>query len=667
MGQAKQTSSEISDFKDTQISHYKACTATSCTSINIGRLFDLVRSGEGFKPLIESLRATIDPTEKDGLKMQLPAVTVSGLFGKARKKGNLLSYSGLMQIDLDKVENLAEIRATLEKDKYSFAIFLSPTGTGLKIIVRVVNDLSKHLSCFLALEKYFFENYHLQIDKSCKDITRLMFLSWDETLFINEKASIFSPENNFEEKEFEQAFNYLNQKEGFKNGNRNIFVFKLASLCSQRGISIDLAEKNCLNKFLTNDFPEKEIKKTVQSAYKYPENAPKNKINTGEKKPEKAFSKIKQIEDYINLNYELRNNEVSCKIESRKKGAKEDFIELNEHNIFRDISHNNLDYSLNKLKSLLNSDFVPVFNPFKNYFENLKKWDSVNETDFIEKLAGYVPTKDPERFKKHLKKMLVRSVACALEDSVFNKQAFILVHDQQNSGKSTFCRWLCPPALSAYMAENINTDKDSQIALATNLFVNMDELATLSKVEINGLKSFLSKDKVNVRLPYDSRTTIRPRRANFIGSTNKDEFLNDETGSVRWLCFELTEKINFAYKDEIDVNNIWRQAYTLFKEGFHYQLTPDEMAENENVNRQFFVNTSEMDLIPKYFKPGTKEKHDDFLTATDIQNKISIANPHIKLSKNAIGKALKMLGFPRSSGNIPNVAYSVKGYYVLNI
>ena len=381
----------------------------------------------------------------------------------------------------------------------------------------------------------------------------------------------------------------------------------------------------------------------------------------------KIFSKIKQIEDYIGSHYELRNNEVSCKLEFRKKGSEEEFKELNEHNISRDLSHHHLDYSLNKLKSLLCSDFIPVFNPFKSYFQKLNKWDCKTEPDFIENLTSYLPVLNPHRFKKHFKKMLVRCIACALEDSTFNKQAFILVSAKQNNGKSTFCRWLCPPILKDYITEIFNVDKDGQITLATNFFINLDELAALSKIEINALKSVLSKDKINVRLPYASRATTQPRRANFIGSTNKDEFLSDETGSVRWLCFELTDTINFDYKKEIDINNIWRQAYTLYSEGFAYQLSLEEIAENETINKKFLINTSEMDLIPKYFKPATKEAHDVFYTATDVLNEISSAHPHIKCNIHLIGKALKILGFSKDSKYNDVTKLSVKGYFIFRV
>lgn len=263
--------------------------------------------------------------------------------------------------------------------------------------------------------------------------------------------------------------------------------------------------------------------------------------------------------------------------------------------------------------------------------------------------------------------MLVRCIACALDDSVFNKQAFILIHENQNSGKSTFCRWLCPPFLKDYIAENINTDKDSLIALATNFIINMDELATLSKADKNTLKSFLSKDKVNVRMPYDAKTTIKPRRANFIGSTNKDEFLTDETGSVRWLCFELTDRINFDYSKDIAINDIWRQAYVLYKEDFQYQLTPDEFEENERVNKAYTITTAEMELIPKKFKPATKETHDLFLTASDILKEISKDNYSFKSNNYSIGKALKVLGFPKDSQYSKDMNMSIKGYYVFSI
>ena len=356
-------------------------------------------------------------------------------------------------------------------------------------------------------------------------------------------------------------------------------------------------------------------------------------------------------------------NEVSGKIEYKIKDVDEQFIELNEHNIYRDLQHQNINIAPSKLTSLLLSDFVPNYNPFEAYFKSLENLDEFIEPNYIEQLCEYLPITDIERFKLHFKKMLVRCIACALEPHVFNKQVFVLVGEGQNTGKSTFCRWLCPPALADYITEYVNTDKDGLIVLATNFLINMDELATLSKAEINSLKSFISKDKINIRLPFAKRTSVHPRRANFIGSTNNDEFLTDETGSVRWLCFELVGTINFAYKIDVDINNLWKQAFKLYKNGFAYQLTQNEIKANEEANSKYFIETLELQMIRKYFKPATRETG-SFYDASDILNYIVGRHSHIKTNIRTIGKSMKALGFRKQTKYDSEKGYSEQGYFV---
>ena len=316
-----------------------------------------------------------------------------------------------------------------------------------------------------------------------------------------------------------------------------------------------------------------------------------------------------------------------------------------------------LNISLNNLVALLRSDIIPSYNPFQQYFDGLPKWDG--KTDDISFLANFIKTRDRERFNRHFKKWMVRVVACALDDSFFNKQAFILVHEKQNSGKSTFCRFLCPPALSDYIAENLSIDKDSRILLTRNLLINLDELSTLSKIEINSLKSLFSKDKINDRLPYDRRNSIIPRRCSFIGSTNQTEFLNDESGSVRWLCF-IIDEIDWSYSKKVVMDNVYAQAYHLYKSGYNCNLTADEIKENEEYNRQFQVVSSEKELINKFLSPASKEHHDKFMTATDILLHLTqVTESRVKLNIINIGKALKICGYERVKHGLDKVY----GYY----
>ena len=220
---------------------------------------------------------------------------------------------------------------------------------------------------------------------------------------------------------------------------------------------------------------------------------------------------------------------------------------------------------------------------------------------------------------------------------------------------------MCPPSLSGYIAEDLSNDKDARILLAKNFLINLDELAVLSKKEINQLKSYFSKTVINERLPYDRKNSILPRVCSFIGSTNMATFLNDETGSVRWLCFELTSPINFAYKTEIDINKVWAQAYALANSDFDCELSFMDVQENEKRNSKYTTLSPEHEVISKYFRiPSTEnESNSHFMTSSDILHYLSIK--YQRLNHISIGKAMTSLGFER----IKDKERQVYGYQVL--
>ena len=371
----------------------------------------------------------------------------------------------------------------------------------------------------------------------------------------------------------------------------------------------------------------------------------------------------KKTEIFIKSNYDLQYNEVSNEVECKDKDQSE-YTPLNENNLFRDLQLSDIKVSMNNLLSLLRSDFVTAINPFHEYFNSLPTWEK-DSTDYIDTLANFVKAKDQKQFNHHFKKMLVRTVACALHESYFNKHAFIIIGKKQNTGKSTWIRFLCPPALYKYISENlIYNDKDNQISLSENIIINIDELAALSKVEINGLKSFFSKDKVKIRHPYDKKSKTSARRASFFGSTNKTEFLSDETGSVRWICFEI-ENIDWTYKSKIEINNVWSQAYYLLKNNFQYQLTAAEISENEQRNKSYQQTSIEMELIQAKYRPGTIDDYDAFYVTTDFVSALSESVPaRININTVTIGRALTFLGFERVSKRVDGFDNPTKGYYI---
>jgi hypothetical protein len=88
---------------------------------------------------------------------------------------------------------LPEVREKLEKSPHVFALFLSPTGYGLKPVLRVRADASCHKGSFRAVEKHVYELCGVQVDQKCKDSARLCFMSHDPELYVNENAIELEP------------------------------------------------------------------------------------------------------------------------------------------------------------------------------------------------------------------------------------------------------------------------------------------------------------------------------------------------------------------------------------------------------------------------------------------------------------------------------------------
>lgn len=376
---------------------------------------------------------------------------------------------------------------------------------------------------------------------------------------------------------------------------------------------------------------------------------------------EKQLTTIIHItENYLNENYDIRHNIIANEIEISKKEL--NFWEpCNENSLWIEMQRKSIKVPCSTLEKLLKSDFVPKFNPLTHYFENLPTWDK--ETDYIKKYSEYITlSKDEskEQFEYHFKKWCVRSVKCAIDENYFNKNAFVLSDDGkgQNIGKTTWIRNLCPGVLSNYIVDNLPKDeKDAKIVLTQNFIINLDELASLTKQEINTLKSLFSADKIKVRFPYDKKDTVVRRVGNFIGSTNMSTFLQDETGSVRWLCF-IADKIDFSYKENFNMDNLWSQAFFLSKDkNFDEKITADDIKINELRNNKFQIQTPEKDLINKYFEIPKNIEETEYMSATDIQTYINgwSNNFSLRITNVGIGKALKSLKYQdkrNANGNL---------------
>ena len=357
---------------------------------------------------------------------------------------------------------------------------------------------------------------------------------------------------------------------------------------------------------------------------------------------------------YLNSKYSLRFNTISLEFEIKRSLDKK-WSSLNLSSLYIELIQSGIDIPMNKLEILVRSHFINHYNPISEYFESLEQWDG---DDHIKNLCSYVKTNDDKAFLYHMEKWFTRAVLCALEKEKINKHCLVLANTIQNSGKSTYLRFFIPRKLMNYLSEDIGLDKDSRIKLCKNLIINLDELSVLAKADINSLKAFISKTHINERLPYARKAEYLERICSFVGSTNKTDFLTDESGSVRWIIFEVIEKINFNYSKEIDIDKVWAQAYfnAYKREGFNPELTLADISENEKRNERFTQMSLEQEMINKFYEPS--DNLEEFKTATEVM--MDLSTQGIRLNHLKIGRALSSFKFPR----VKHAQRQIYGYLI---
>lgn len=363
---------------------------------------------------------------------------------------------------------------------------------------------------------------------------------------------------------------------------------------------------------------------------------------------------LKKTESFLSSNYVFRHNIITDEWQHWPKNNPQKKAPINSNTFWRELQHVGIKQKISDVRALMKSSFVPDYDPFEDYFSNIPKWDG--KIDWIDMLASYVKTEDDGFFKTMFKKALVRSIPCSLGKHD-NRMVIVLVNEEQDQGKSFFIRWLNPFGKDYYCDEPFMYGKDSAIALCENFIYNLEELEELSGRELVRMKAAISKTYTRLRRPYSETQVSLVRRATFWGSTNKPQFLTDDK-NTRWLCFRV-HKIDWEYNKCINVQDVWSQAYSLYKDGFNYFLTPEERQSRDTRNKRFEYGSVEKDLISTSFRHNKNAT--EFITIAGIVQYLSEkTNKAINMSPTRVEQAMKQLGFQKIDKELNG--HMTKGY-----
>ena len=252
------------------VNFYKNLNGTEVHIENLSSLLTKIKNGV-WKTQIDEIRNLLNENEKikaSELKKKLPAFTTSGTFRERRKKDCIDSYSGLIQLDYDKIEDVLTLKQRIIEIPFTYSAFISPSGNGLKVIINTDAVIENHTSTFNEIRAYYDGIVGYESDKSVKDVTRLCFVSDDNNLYLNESASIFALNHTLTNSTINAPYvwNFTSNKAEFTEGKRNNFIYSFACNTNRFGIDINDAISYSTN-FCSDTFLLNEVERTIKSAY----------------------------------------------------------------------------------------------------------------------------------------------------------------------------------------------------------------------------------------------------------------------------------------------------------------------------------------------------------------------------------------------------------------
>ena len=258
-----------------QVTIFKNIFSKEPHFITVNKALERIKLGAS-KALVLDIRLALDKEKANKLKLNLPSICFSGKFGVDRKDEQLVEHSGFLVLDFDDIADLRDKQTEIIQKDFVYACWVSPSGNGLKALVKIA-DGKKHREHFQSLQEIFPE-----IDRSGINVSRVCYESFDPDIYVNEKAVVFTKAKKIEKivvneietiddsENFRRILKWLtNKNDAFVTGERNTYIFKLASACCRFGINEEAALSLISAEYLvSNDFTMSEMRGAVKSGYR---------------------------------------------------------------------------------------------------------------------------------------------------------------------------------------------------------------------------------------------------------------------------------------------------------------------------------------------------------------------------------------------------------------
>ncbi len=266
-----------------------------------------------------------------------------------------------------------------------------------------------------------------------------------------------------------------------------------------------------------------------------------------------------------------------------------------------------------------------AYHPIRDYFNALPEWDGTQRLDTL--LVEFLGAEDNSYTRAIVRKTLCAAVARIYQPGI--KFDYILVlNGPQGIGKSTFFAKLGGKWFSDSLTISDMRDKTASEKLQGYLILELGELAGIKKMDVETVKSFVSREDDKYRPSYGTTVESHPRQCVIVGSTNSSEggFLRDITGNRRFWPVRVGGKSPKKAWELTDVDQVWAEAIVkykageeLFLKGDDAQMAYSEQAEAmESDDREGLVRGYLEKLLPENWSSMDLHERRSFLNGGDF-------------------------------------------------
>lgn len=684
----------------THLSFFDNFTSVTPKEVSLTQVADIIRHDTRLQAATTAYRLTHDKHVKQGT----PTFAIACILHGGRKKSNVTSLTGLSMVDFDHIfsddkppeqRDLSAIRQKIESDPHTVMCYATISGNGLRVIYgyEVPPELVKppgagaapsdtpltdnHLrrfeaattAAFMCGNDYYVRLCGLESDSQCKNLTRLCGLAHDPQVFLNVSATPFTQD---EISQFMSAHNTVTKHERllqriegyyekvirprlekeqvvYASGSHNQYVMRVGYMLAEKAYPKTAALEWACRRFSDYDGTHQ----VITSCY--------NNVRPVKQKPvadnEPKYASVDDIKSFLDSRIRFRHNVITSRVEYLDISSDGDAEGGEQWQNITDRVVNSLWAEMsasqrvnsNDIFRVIDSDYVPLYHPFRDYLDGLPPGTAGSWA--IHQLASTIRVRGDDAqqkvWEKYLTKWLVGMVASWLDDSVVNNVILVLI-GEQGVYKTTWFNYLLPPPLRRYFYTKTNANrmgKDDLLVLAQYGLVCCEEIDTMRAAELNQLKAAVTMTSIDERAAYARYHEHRAHIASFCATGNNVQFLSDATGNRRWLPFAV-DSIVSPRERPFDYVGIYSEALRLYRSGYRYWFSREEIIELNTHNRHFETPRLEVEQVALFFRRPTEGEQGIFMTATRILQRIS-EGISSKLSPVSVGRAMIDLGFER--------------------